>query len=106
MRPSIFFRALALLALIPLALHDAHAQNDDATLAKRVQALERAGRFAEAVPLYEEWQRLSPNQAPIIRGHARALSAIGAHVTVVRSIDDEFYIKFIASFSNDIQKCY
>ncbi len=87
MRPSTFFRALALLALIPLALHDAHAQNDDATLAKRVQALERAGRFAEAVPLYEEWQRLSPNQAPIIRGHARALSAIGAHQRVITLLD-------------------
>ncbi len=56
-------------------------------LRQHIQALERAGRFAAAIPLYEEWQDLAPDQAPIVHGHARALAAIGQHQRVVALLD-------------------
>ena len=81
MKPLIFLWSLCI--ALCCAPDETLAQGDAATLSQRVQALERAGRFAEAIPLYEKWQRLAPDQAPIVRGYARALTAIGAHQRVV-----------------------
>ena len=85
MKPLIFFWSLCI--AICCAPDETLAEDDAAALGQRVQALERAGRFAEAIPLYEKWQRLAPDQAPIVRGHARALTAIGAHQRVVDLLD-------------------
>ena len=60
---------------------------DEAQINQRIQILERAGHFAAAVPYYEEWQRLAPDKAPVVRGHARALAAIGEHQRIVDLLD-------------------
>lgn len=78
MKTSAILCALCLLAASPLT-----AGSDAATLRQRIQNLERVGDFAAAVPLYEEWQRLAPDKAPVVRGLARALAAVGKHQRVV-----------------------
>lgn len=87
MKPLILYCALGLSAALAFTANQTHAQSDPATLQQRIQALERAGHFAATIPLYEEWQRLAPEQAPIVRGHARALAAIGEHQRVIVLLD-------------------
>ena len=83
MRQLTTFCLVGLSAAILCIDDNADAQGGADTIRQRVQALERAGRFAETISLYEEWHRLAPEQAPVTRGHARALAAIGAHQRVI-----------------------
>lgn len=74
-----------LLVLIALSVPLAAVQ--EVTLRRQLQALEREGNYAAALPLYTELRQLAPQDSSLLYGQVRALAAVGQHedaVTVLK----------------------
>jgi tetratricopeptide (TPR) repeat protein len=61
---------------------------DEAELRRQVQALEREGRSAEAVPLYQQLRQLLPQERAVVHNLARALAAAGRHPEAISLLQD------------------